>query len=141
MKKGKSIQLLCAILALAGCSTAPLSSEATNISGAAVSETDFTFSNDGVELAATLLTPVESIGVGAVMLPGSGPADRAMMRPAAEKFAAQGVTVLFFDKRGSGASGGNWVKTSLDQLAGDATAALKELRNRTALETRRFVGP
>ena len=99
----------------------------------AIAEKDISIATDGITLAATILTPSRSNGTGIVMLPGSGPADRVMIRPAAERLVEFGATVIIFDKRGSGASTGNWQITSLDQLAGDAAAAMAALQSHSDL--------
>ncbi len=91
------------------------------------------FDSVGITLAGTVLMPTRPNGTAAVMLPGSGPATRAMLRPAADKLVETGVTVMIFDKRGSGESGGDWTKSSLDDLAGDAIAAMKLLRTRSGI--------
>lgn len=92
-------------------------------------------SHSGVTLAGTVLIPVRASGIGVVMLPGSGPATRNMLKPAAEKLVQAGVTVLIFDKRGSGESGGDWTTSSLDDLAGDAIVAMNELRDRPGIDS------
>ncbi len=99
------------------------------------SEHHFLLQNDGLALAATILKPDSSSanGTGIVMLPGSGPAVRGMLKPAAGQLLQDGITVLIFDKRGSGESQGDWTKSSLDELAGDATAALTQLRNQAGI--------
>lgn len=83
----------------------------------------------GEELAATVWLPAATRpSPGVVLLHGSGPSTRDMQRPLAEWFVARGVAVLSFDKRGCGDSSGDWTRSSLDDLAGDAMAALDALR-------------
>ncbi|MGH7725643.1 MAG: alpha/beta hydrolase family protein [Candidatus Eiseniibacteriota bacterium] len=84
-----------------------------------------TFVNGTVELKGTLLVPT-SPGPHPVVvfLHGSGPHPRTGAKPYAEEFAKLGVAGLVFDKRGSGESGGSWTESSLDDLAGDALAAV-----------------
>ncbi len=89
--------------------------------------------SDGIKLAASLLQPENANGIGVVMLPGSGPAERRIIRPAAEQLVQAGITALVFDKRGSGDSEGDWTKTSLSELAGDAIAAMSVLRGMASL--------
>lgn len=92
-------------------------------------ERDVSFRNGSVELQGTLMLPATGGRAPAVVfLHGSGPATRAGARPYAEEFAKLGVASLFFDKRGSGSSGGSWVTSSLDDLAGDALAAVELLK-------------
>ena len=92
-----------------------------------ISTQDITIKNGDITLAASILKPAASNGIGVVMLAGSGPADRSMIRPSAEELAKLGYTVLIYDKRGAGESTGNWVTSSLDDLASDATAAMSAL--------------
>jgi uncharacterized protein len=94
-------------------------------------EQEVTFRNRDVQLAGTLVVPAaEGRHPAVVFLHGSGPATRAGARPYAEEFARLGVASLFFDKRGTGASGGSWITSSLDDLAGDALAAVAYLKTR-----------
>ena len=93
------------------------------------SERDVSFRNGSVELRGTLMVPaIEGRHPTVVFLHGSGPATRAGARPYAEEFARLGVASLFFDKRGSGSSGGSWTHSSLDDLAGDALAAVEYVK-------------
>ena len=95
----------------------------------AVAEKDIRFQNGSVELAGTFVSPRTGTRFPAVVfLHGSGPSTRAGARPYAEEFAKMGIASLIFDKRGSGASGGSWVSSSLDDLAGDALAAVSYLK-------------
>jgi pimeloyl-ACP methyl ester carboxylesterase len=83
-----------------------------------------------------MLPPGASAPVPAVIfLHGSGPATRAGARPYAEQFARLGVASLFFDKRGSGSSGGSWETSSLEDLAGDALAALRYLKGEPRIQS------
>ncbi len=91
---------------------------------------EVTFENGDVQLVATVLLPETSNGLGVVMLPGSGPATRDMLRAPGTKLTKLGYTVLTFDKRGSGESGGNWIRASLDDLAKDAIAGMNLLQAR-----------
>ncbi|MEM7052491.1 MAG: alpha/beta fold hydrolase [Acidobacteriota bacterium] len=95
---------------------------------------DLVISVPGAELAATVSLPAaaeESSGPvpGVVLLHGSGPSTRAFQAPLTAWFLARGFAVLAFDKRGCGASTGSWIRSSLDDLAGDAAAALDALRS------------
>jgi len=86
-------------------------------------------SSDGVELAGLLLLPREQTDRGAIILQGSGDSDRdnVWAYTFAHALAARGVAVLFFDKRGSGESGGDWRAVGLDALARDGVAAFDRL--------------
>lgn len=94
------------------------------------SEGEVRVRNGPVELAGTLVRPD---GPGphpaVVFLHGSGPVTRDGARPYAEAFARMGVASLFFDKRGVGESGGDWLTSSLDDLADDGLAAVEHLRS------------
>lgn len=86
-------------------------------------------SADGVELAGLLLRPRDPSGAGAVILHGSGDSDRdnVWAYTFADALAERGVAVLFFDKRGSGGSGGDWRTVGLDALARDGAAGFDAL--------------
>ena len=106
---------------------------------AAFTEREVAFRNGATELRGTLLLPAGSARAPAVVfLHGSGPATRAGARPYAEEFARIGVASLVFDKRGSGASGGSWLTASLDDLAGDALAAVAWLKVQERIDPARI---
>ncbi len=84
------------------------------------------------ELAAELLLPdAEPPFPGAVILQGSGPSDRSnpWSRAIAEELARSGLAVLLTDKRGCGASRGEWRTAGFDELADDALAGVGFLRS------------
>lgn len=88
---------------------------------------------DGVGLAALLLVPVgEGPWPAAVLIQGSGESDRTNIwaRTVAETLAREGIAVLLPDKRGSGASGGDWMEASFEVLAQDALAGVAAMRDR-----------
>jgi uncharacterized protein len=103
------------------------------------SERDVTFANGAIELQGTLMLPA---GTGPhpaiVFLHGSGPATRAGARSYALEFAKLGVASLFFDKRGSGKSGGSWTNASLDDLAADAIAAVQFVKAQPGIDATRI---
>jgi uncharacterized protein len=102
-------------------------------------ERDVVFRNGAVELRGTLVLPASPRPVPAVVfLHGSGPHPRTGFKPYAEEFARFGVASLLFDKRGSGKSGGSWMTASLEDLAGDALAAVARLRGEDAIDPRRI---
>lgn len=86
-------------------------------------------SADGVDLAGLLLLPRDPSGAGAIILHGSGDSDRdnVWAYTFAHALARTGTAVLFFDKRGSGGSGGDWRAVGLDALARDGAAGFDEL--------------
>jgi dienelactone hydrolase len=93
------------------------------------------FYNGSIRLSGTLLLPN---GPGphpaVVMVHGSGPATRDGLRPWADVYARSGYAVLIHDKRGTGASTGNWARATFDDLAGDALAAIAYLRSRAEID-------
>jgi len=97
------------------------------------------FQSGDIELQGTLMLP-DSIGAvrAIVFLHGSGPATREGARPYAKEFAELGIASLFFDKPGTGSSGGSWVTASLDDLAGDAVAAVEYLRTVPEVDAERI---
>ncbi|HEX8233175.1 MAG TPA: CocE/NonD family hydrolase [Caulobacteraceae bacterium] len=99
----------------------------------AVVRTEVTFkSADGVSLAGTVTAP---LGAGRkpaiVLVHGSGEQDRhgyaSIIDVLAAHFLEQGFVVLQYDKRGSGASGGDWRTASFKTLAEDALAGRRLL--------------
>jgi dipeptidyl aminopeptidase/acylaminoacyl peptidase len=106
---------------------------------ATVAEHDVVFHNGSVELHGSLMLPAAPAPVPAIVfLHGSGPHARAGFKPYAEAFARLGVAGLFYDKRGSGESGGSWITSSLDDLAGDAIAAVNYLKTRKEIDASRI---
>ena len=107
--------------------------------GGPFTERQVAFRNGSVELHGTLMLPaVRTPSPAVVFLHGSGPHPRAGFRPYAEEFARVGVASLFFDKRGSGESGGSWTTASLDDLAGDALAAVGHLKTEEGVDPKRI---
>ncbi len=89
------------------------------------------FSNGDVQLAGTLITPAARGPYPAVILVhASGAEDREYLLPYARFLIRHGMAVLGYDKRGVGASTGDWNKASFDDLAGDVVAAFGYLKTR-----------
>jgi len=65
-----------------------------------------------------------------ILLHGSGPSDRSMYHPIAQKFTDAGYVSLIYDKRGTGKSEGSWIEASLEDLSNDASAAISFLKTR-----------
>jgi hypothetical protein len=82
-------------------------------------------------IAGVLLTPP---GAGPhpaiVLIHGTGRTDRYNVLPIAHFLVSHGVAILGYDKRGVGASAGDWRTASLDDLAGDAVSAVEYLQGR-----------
>ena len=100
---------------------------------------DVSFRNGDTRLAGTLMMP-PSVGPHAalVLLHGSGPQDRNGTLPFARFLVRHGITILAGDKRGVGASQGDWRTASFDVLAGDALAAVAFLRSRPDVDGKRI---
>jgi pimeloyl-ACP methyl ester carboxylesterase len=98
------------------------------------------FRSGDVELAGTLRFPADASFDSAVALVhGSGPQTRdgpfgGYLRAIAEHFAASGVAVLTYDKRGCGESSGDWQIASFSDLAADAAAAVDLLHGIEGVE-------
>ena len=99
------------------------------------SEEEVSFQNGEVVLNGTLIISTQKEKTPAIVfLHGSGPHSRAGFRKYAEVFAKLGFSSLFFDKRGSGSSGGSWITSSLNDLAQDAVVALEYLKGRDEID-------
>ncbi|MDE3068378.1 MAG: alpha/beta fold hydrolase [Verrucomicrobiota bacterium] len=94
-------------------------------------EEDVSFTNGNVTLSGTLvLPPTKSPHPAVVLVSGAGANVRSAQRIDADFFALNGVAALIYDKRGCGASTGDWRKSGFDDLAGDALAWVKLLKTR-----------
>jgi uncharacterized protein len=102
--------------------------------------TDVTFTNGDVKLSGTVVslrTPGRHSAV--VLLQGSGPEVRwGTNRYIADQFARAGIAALIYDKRGSGASGGDWKTATYEDLARDALSAISLLRSRADIDPTRI---
>ena len=103
---------------------------------------DVSFRHGSVRLGGRLLRPPGRGPFAAVVIvPGSEPASRTDYDLWADFYAAQGLAVLTYDKRGVGASGGTYDRASdeanLRLLAGDALAGLDWLRRQAGIDPRR----
>lgn len=89
------------------------------------------FFNGEINIGASLLLPsTPGPHPAIVMVHGSGPVTRHMLRPFADHFARHGVAVLMPDKRGTGSSTGRWGQATFEDLAGDALAGVRFLQRR-----------
>ena len=99
-------------------------------------EQEITFRNGDVVLKGTLtLPPTPGKHPALVLVHGSGPE----RRPAgfwAPYFARQGIAYLYFDKRGAGASTGDWNNATLNDLAADVLAGVRALKANPAIDGR-----
>ena len=111
--------------------------------GAAAFAEDFraeevTFTSHGVQLSGSIVFPEDQpLKAAVVFVHGSGPQTRNLYW--AERFASFGIAALVYDKRGVGASGGNYEGKqsvsgyNIDLLADDANAALIALTRHPAV--------
>lgn len=97
---------------------------------------DVRFASGNVELAGTSISPATGNRHPAVILVhGSGPAPRDQVLPFARFLTRHGMTVLAYDKRGVGASTGDWNTASFEDLAGDVVAAFEYLKSRSDIDS------
>jgi pimeloyl-ACP methyl ester carboxylesterase len=91
-----------------------------------------TFPNGSVNLAGSLAIPDRrDPSPGVVMVGGSGPSDRnndTLFPPIRRHLVQAGIAVLSYDKRGVGESSGDWLDSTMDDLATDAAAAVAFLQ-------------
>lgn len=96
------------------------------------------FFNDTLELYGEVFIPAlpAGQGVGVAIIQGSGPSgtDNSWARSFAELLAEHGIYALLPDKRGVGKSRGDWKKASFEDLAGDAAASVRFLKNKYGLK-------
>lgn len=101
---------------------------------------EVTFNNGTVSLASELILP-NAPGPHPVIVfaaGGSTYGTREMFRVFAEFFATHGVAALIYDKRGLGASSGDWLRAGFEDLSGDALAGLRMLKSRPDIDARRI---
>jgi len=91
------------------------------------------FSNGPVNLSGTLLLPsAKGPHPGIVLIHGSGAATRSM-GATPYIYLRFGIAVLTYDKRGTGESSGQLSKAGIEDLAGDALAAVGHLKNHSEI--------
>jgi pimeloyl-ACP methyl ester carboxylesterase len=99
-----------------------------------------TFENGDVVLRGTLTRPPTAGPHPAlVLLHGSGPLHRShsLFQFVTDLFAAAGVAVLAYDKRGVGESGGAWRTSRYEELGDDAHAGVELLTQHSDIDARR----
>ncbi len=110
-----------------------------DVPAAATASRDVTFADGAVTLAGTLLLPAgHDPHPAAVFLQGSGPEGRWANGYLARKFAESGIAALIYDKRGVGASTGDWHKAGFEALADDAVAGVQFLRTQSGVDPARI---
>ncbi len=93
-----------------------------------------------VHLGATLYAPDATAPIPAVLLlhgSGADGRDNASYRELADAFGRRGIAVLVYDKRGSGASTGDWREAPFSALIDDGAAALRSLRRHPWIDSTR----
>ncbi len=102
-------------------------------------EEDVVYFNDDVKIAATLFVPNgEGQHPALVMLHGSGNNERYRYRFLADFYARLGIACLFGDKRGCGASGGDWREVGFEPLAWDGIKGVELLKARDDIDPDRI---
>jgi pimeloyl-ACP methyl ester carboxylesterase len=97
------------------------------------------FTNGGVELAGTVLSPrTPGRHPAVVFIHGSGAEGRWASAVLADCVARHGVVALIYDKRGVGESTGDWKTSTLEELSRDAKAAVHLLAGRADVDSRRL---
>lgn len=107
-------------------------------------EEEVSFESNSVKLAGTLARPDSGTSLpGLLLLPGSGQVDRNenhkrmrlnVLQDIAVYLANNGIASLRYDKRGVGASGGDYWKTGFHNNVLDAKAALEFLRAQAGIQ-------
>lgn len=96
---------------------------------------EVTFRNGYVTLAGTLTLPSSKEPHPVVVfIHGSGPDSRENYRFYADLFARHGIATLIYDKRGVGASTGDWRRVHFMDLAEDALAGVRLLKSRRDID-------
>lgn len=110
-------------------------------SAQSIQTVDVRYENGPISLAALLMLPAGERAVpAAVIAQGSGASDRSNQwsREIAEELVRNGFAVLLTDKRGAGASGGDWRTASFSDLAADVLAGAEFLRTRSDIDSGRI---
>ncbi len=103
-----------------------------------LAEEEVSFPNGDVRLGGTVIYPAgQGPFPGVVFLHGSGAEGRWASRYLATAFARRGVAALIYDKRGVGASTGDWRAVGFEELVKDAGAAVDLLRSRPRIDPSR----
>jgi pimeloyl-ACP methyl ester carboxylesterase len=102
-------------------------------------EEEITFNNGNVTLHGTLLLPLSPGPHPAlIFVHGSAAETRVTYKEPAMLFARRGVAALIYDKRGTGKSTGDWQTAGFSELAADALAGLRALKERKEINARQM---
>ena len=97
------------------------------------------FQNKDVTLSGTLLIPITTERHAAVVfLHGAGGEGRFGARFLADHLARHGIAALIYDKRGVGASTGDWKRSDFNDLADDALAGIHFLQQRKEINLKQI---
>lgn len=107
--------------------------------GCSYYQEEITFRNGDATLAGTLYVPYGSGAHPAVIfIHGSGPDRREQYSFYADLFARRGIATLIYDKRGEGASTGDWRRSPFSVLTDDALAGVEFLKTHLAVDPERI---
>lgn len=102
-------------------------------------EEEIEVKNNGVQLKGTLVLPKGDQRFPVVVFAhGSGYAARWWGMYWAKEFAKIGLASFLHDKRGCGESGGNWMKSSLEDLASDIESSIALLKKHPRIDSTRM---
>lgn len=113
-----------------------------------MAETDISILSGPIELSGSLAANGPEPRPAALLISGSGPIDRDsntkrlrldVMRQLADHLTASGIASLRYDKRGVGASQGDYLATGFHANISDARAALDVLRSRPEVDAKRIL--
>ena len=122
------------ILYFWGGSTEATSAIKGDQAGLQFTDEEVSFKNGDVTLAGTLRIPsIKGQRPAIVFIHGSGPQDRDF-GTLTGLFARRGIAVLSYDKRGVGASTGDFRQVPFYELAGDALAGVRFLKTRKEID-------
>lgn len=96
------------------------------------------FASGNLKLAGTAFLPSNGNKHPAIVyIAGSGDSTRGDGSFLADRLARAGIAALVYDKRGAGQSTGDWHQGGFDELADDASAALRLLQARSEIDAAR----
>ena len=94
------------------------------------------FESNGLTLAGTIYFPARPTDKAIYFITSSGNSDRSATRAEAIAFAEHGYVAFHIDKRGTGASEGDWQNSTIEDLATDDMNAIKFLTGKLDLPLR-----